>query len=188
MMKYVLGAALVAVFVAAQMPPSPPSASIITDFSANVTMNQTGEILHGYMYQDFTGQRSYLSVTELAQVTFTFQPFGSTTVYAYTITTSGCTCEVTPSAVIMPWFAQLATAKKSAEGAGCSGTLYENVDFPRLQVAPHKKFCMAANGEPVWAGDVGNLYTFSNFKAGRSEAFPTKPLNEYEDQCNAACL
>jgi hypothetical protein len=168
------------------VPPS-PSSSLPVDFSANVTIDQGGQILHGFLYHDWTAHRVYLQVTELAQATFTIQPFGLAHTYAYTLTTSGCTCVSTPSGIIEPAFAQFPSAKKTGT-CGSGGTMYTNVDFPTLQWAPNQHFCIGADGTPLSFGTPTETYTLSNYKAGRTVAFPTEPLASNQDICNQACL
>lgn len=181
-----MAVALLAVSAAAGFAPA-PSASLPQDFSANVTVNMSGEVLHGFMYHDTTGQRSYVYLQELSQYVFTFQPFGMASLTAYTLTTSGCTCQITPGGTIGSFFAEYPTAKKVGTCAG--GTMYKNVDFPNLGAAPHRAFCMGSDGSPIAAGHTdGTWYTFSSFTAGRDKAFPTEPLLHNIDACNQACL
>lgn len=194
-MRSILCVVIVAVLALAAAPahatiaaPPPPSNALPADISANVTIDQGGQILHGYLYHDYTGHRTYLAIQELAQTTFTFQPFGLTTTYAYTITTSGCTCVVTPQSKIEPYFAQLATAAKTSKSCGTGGTLWENTDFSQLDVAPHQQFCLSDSGAVISAGTATTTYTFSNLQLGRTAPFPTEPLASMVQQCNGACL
>ncbi len=174
----------VAVASAALFAP-PPAVTMPADFSANITVNMSGEIVHGFMYHDHTGRRTYEYIAELAQYTYTFQPFGLASTTTYTLTTSGCTCQITPNGIIPPYFAELATAKKVGSCTG--GSLYKNVDFPNLNAGPHRSYCINGNSA-TGAGYNGNWYTFVNYAAGRDKPFPVEPLNSNIDLCNQACL
>lgn len=180
----ILAAVIAVIRATGDLPPT-----LNNDFSANVTINQGGQILHGSLYWDYTGQRTYQWIQELNQSTYSFQPFGETTLYSFTMTTSGCTCTVAKSTVVTPMFGELATAIKSSKPCkgGVTGTLWENNAFSALQQAPQKSFCIDGT-TPVYMYDGVTLTTFKNGNLGRSAPFPTEPLESQASACSGQCI
>jgi hypothetical protein len=173
-------AACAVIGVVATLPPV-----VSPDFSADITIQEGLETLHGTITYDTTAQRWYSSVKELNQSTYSFQPWGTTTVYTFTMTTSGCTCEIARSASVANYFGELFAATKSTKG--CSGgDLYDNSMFPGLKQAGVKAFCVSGT-TPKYVIDGTTKTVFSSFKAGRS-AFPVEPLASKVQQCQDACL
>jgi hypothetical protein len=165
-----------------------PTPTVPNDFTANITLNEAGLIYHGYIISDATAQRSFRFVKELNETTYTFQSFGESVTYTYTIMNSGCTCTINKHGLAAGLFASLIAAIKSTKACnGTSGTLYVNDYFQYLPAVPNNAFCIDGT-TPKYIQSGDRTTTFTNFVAGRPSSFPLEPMQIWQRDCNSACL
>lgn len=165
-----------------------PTPNVSADFTANVTLVESGLTYHGYIMSDVTGHRYFRYLEELNETTYEFQVFGSAMKYTYIIMNSGCTCSVQNGGTISSPFDSLVVATASTKACnGTSGSLFVNDDFTALPPVPQNSFCVDGT-TPKYIAEANRVTTYTNFVAGRPAHFPLEPMKTWQQACNSACL
>jgi hypothetical protein len=165
--------------------------NIPSDFSANISINQGGQKLSGYLVWHYSARRTFQYIKEFDQVTYHFQSPGRTQVYSYTITTSGCTCTILRSQEIQEYWVQAHSATPNGTcPQGGTGNYFVNDAYPTLKGAAQDGFCFNGDTPSAMIDEMGNRMTvFSNFKKTVAPTdFPEEPMRSNIANCASGCI
>lgn len=182
MMRFLVLAIVIAA-CAAQLPPAMPD-----DFTTNITVDEGGVQVHGFMVYDVTGRRMMRQVNELNQTTYIFQGDGEAVTYTYMLTNSGCTCTISPSTIVESIFLSLTVSVKSSKPCnGTGGELWMPSGLYGLRGISTRQYCISGTTPKYIVDDDYRVTSFTNFVAQR-KPFPISPLDKWIYECSNVCI
>lgn len=152
----------------------------IADFTAEVTLVQTGLSYKGRMMVDNTGKRSFTYISGLEQYTYFYQIPGAAQSYRYTNLTSGCVCANMKDELVGDFWSQLTNAVKTGTCDG--GELWEDDAVNLLGVGNFKVCIDTATATPLYTQHGGSVIKFDKFTIGRPD-FPVVDFTFCQTEC-----